>query len=61
MPCPHFSNVSGECVLQQDREQDDDEREPPVVENVSTDWCLSSNQGYRNCPLYQRFLAEIIP
>jgi hypothetical protein len=62
MPCPHFSGVNGECVLQQaDREAEDDAREAQVEDPVERDWCLSADKGYRDCPVYRSFLAELVP
>lgn len=61
MPCPHFSCVTGECVLQQEHEADDDPREAPVEEPTSRDWCLSPVKGYRDCPIFERFLSELLP
>jgi hypothetical protein len=61
VPCPHFSNQSGECLLRDDQEEDDDLREVSVEDPVDREWCLSSEKGYRQCPVYRRFLAELIP
>ncbi len=61
MPCPHFSYLIGECVLQQEREDEEDPREARVEEPTTRDWCLSPVKGYRNCPLFKRFLTELLP
>jgi hypothetical protein len=62
MPCPHLSRASGDCLLQQDPESETDEgREPVVTEAVSRDWCLGSRPQYRDCPLFRRFIAELVP
>ena len=61
MPCPHFSNDSGDCLLWQDHGEEEDCREAPVEDRVNREWCLSSQTGYRQCPVFQRFLAELFP
>lgn len=61
MPCPHLSNDSGECLLRQDDGEEEDRRELPVADRVNREWCLSSQMGYRQCPVFQRFLAELLP
>lgn len=61
MPCPHFSNLTGECVLQQERVEEDDPRELRVEDPTSRDWCLSATKDYQNCPLFKRFLLELLP
>jgi hypothetical protein len=60
VPCPHFANASGECLLEHEEAESDDGREAPVVDHVEREWCLSGEKGYRRCPIYQRFLAELI-
>jgi len=62
VPCPHFSPESGECRLL-DEVSDDDESsgEIRVEEPVSREWCLSSGELYRNCPVYHRFVSELMP
>lgn len=62
MPCPHFSNLNGECVLDRpESEVDDDSRDTPVEDPVERTLCLSSDGRYRDCPVYQRFLTDLTP
>ena len=62
MPCPHISKANGDCLLQQDPVSEvDDAREPPVVDQVDREWCLGSPTQYRECPLFRRFIAELVP
>jgi hypothetical protein len=62
VPCPHFSSESGDCLLMQEpEEQDEDLVEIPNDDPVDREWCLASNRTYRNCPVYRRFLAELLP
>jgi hypothetical protein len=61
VPCPHFSNASGECLLEHEQPEGDDGREAPVDDPVDRQWCLSDEKGYRRCPVFQRFVAELLP
>jgi hypothetical protein len=62
MPCPHFSAANAECLLQQDPDSEGDETHLPVVtDSVDPDWCLGPGRGYRECPVFKRFLSEIVP
>ncbi|MFB3882418.1 MAG: hypothetical protein ACE149_14215 [Armatimonadota bacterium] len=61
MPCPHLSRMNGDCSLQQDQDSlGDDEREPVLSEPVDRDWCLGAGERYRECPLFKRFIAELV-
>ncbi len=61
MPCPHYSNDNGDCLLRHDDEQDEERREVSVEDPVTREWCLGPEKAYRQCPMYRRFLAELIP
>lgn len=61
MPCPHFSKETGECVLLEEAEDDDDRPEVQLDEPVDRSWCLGSDEGYRNCPVFRRFLGDLLP
>lgn len=61
MACPHFSRANGDCLLLQEPEEEDDDRvEPAPEEPIRREWCLSSDRSYRNCPVYRRFVAELL-
>ena len=34
--------------------------EAPVEEPVNGEWCLTAGNGYRSCPIYRKFLAELL-
>ncbi len=60
MACPHYLKASGDCLLQEDSAPEGDEvRGPGIVDETNPDWCLGSGLDYRECPLYQRFIAEL--
>jgi len=62
VPCPHFSHDSGDCHLLEDVPEDEEERAEGALDDpVNRDWCLSGADGYRNCPIYRKFLAELLP
>ncbi len=61
MPCPHFSNQNGDCLLREDQDVDEEDRDVSVEDPVDRTWCLSAEKGYRQCPVYRRFLAELTP
>ena len=61
MPCPHFSNVSGECLLEHEHAEGDDGREAVADDPVDREWCFRGEKGYRRCPVFQRFLTELLP
>ncbi len=61
MPCPYLSGASGECLLQQEPESEaDDVRQPAVSDEVRHEWCLSSPPRFRDCPILQRSVAELV-
>jgi len=61
VPCPHYSRENGECVLMDNAPEDDEESaEAPLEGPVSGEWCLSAQGDYRSCPIYRRFLAELL-
>jgi hypothetical protein len=41
-------------------EDEEDSIEVPLEEPVSGEWCLSAGNGYRSCPIFRRFLAELL-
>jgi len=59
--CPHYSTETGECVLLEETEEDEDRAEVPVDDPVNPNWCLGSDKGYRNCPIFRRFLGDLLP
>ena len=62
MPCPHYSRENNDCALLQEAPQDDEESTPaPPEDHMLRDWCVVSEQAYRNCPVYRRYLAELLP
>ena len=62
MPCPHYSSEDSDCVLLQETPRDDEESVlAPAEDSVPRDWCLVPDQGYRKCPVYRRYLAELLP
>jgi hypothetical protein len=61
MACPHYSLDSGECALLENTPEDEEERgEAPLDEPVRREWCLSGNDAHRSCPIFRRFLAELL-
>ena len=61
MACPHFQRESGDCLLLDEMsEGDEDGTEMRVEEPLSREWCLSSGKLYRNCPLYRKFVSELM-
>ena len=62
MPCPHLARDSGECVLLEDAPADEEERgEFPVEEPIDREWCLGAGEAYRSCPVFRRFIADLLP
>ena len=62
MPCPHLSAASGDCLLQQDQDPEtEDGREPVVTDPVDRELCLGFGDHRRDCPIFRRFLAELVP
>lgn len=62
MPCPHFSREDNECrLLQEAPEPDEEHADAAPDEPVAREWCLSSDQSYRNCPVLQRYLSDLSP
>jgi len=62
MTCPQFSREHNDCLLLQEAPRDDEERVPvPADETVNRAFCLAPQSGYRNCPVFRRFLAELAP
>ncbi len=62
MPCPHLARDSGECVLLEDAPEDEEERvEFPVEELIDRDWRLGAGEAYRSCPIFCRFIADMLP
>lgn len=62
MPCPHYSLENNDCLLLQEAPRDDEEGSlAPADDPVPRDWCLVPERSYRNCPLYRRYLAELLP
>jgi hypothetical protein len=60
MTCPQFSREHNGCLLLQEAPRDDEERAlVPVEETVSRALCLAPRNGYRDCPVFRRFLAEL--
>ena len=61
MPCPHLLGASGDCLLQQEPDSEtDDGRELAVTDAIDRNWCLGSRPQYRDCPLFRRFIAELV-
>lgn len=61
MPCPHYSRENSECALMDNAPEDEeDSAEAPVEEPVNGEWCLAAGNGYRSCPIYRKFLAELL-
>jgi len=61
VPCPHLSRESGECLLLEDAPENEEELlEAPLDDPVNREWCLSPGTAYRECPLFRRFLLELL-
>jgi hypothetical protein len=60
VPCPHFSIEAGECLLQEDREDEEERGEVVLDDAVRRDWCLSTDRAYRNCPTFRRYLGDLV-
>ena len=61
MPCPHFSRQDNDCSLADEQPGDDEElTETPPEEPANRSWCVGEGDGYRNCPLFQRFIADLL-
>ena len=41
-------------------EDDEETADAPLEEPVSGEWCLTAGAGYQSCPIYRRFLAELL-
>ena len=41
-------------------EDEEDSAEAPLEEPVSGESCLSAGSDYQSCPIYRRFLAELL-
>ena len=61
MPCPHFSTDAGECLIQDNPEDEEERGEIVLDETVRSDWCLSTDRGHRNCPVFRRYLGDLLP
>ena len=62
MPCPHFSREDNDCLLLQEApEPDEDHADAAPDEPVEREWCLAPDESYRNCPVFQRYLPEVLP
>jgi hypothetical protein len=62
MSCPHYSREENDCLLAQEPLQDAEEPTlPPADELPSRDRCLSPGGAYRDCPVFRRFLNELLP
>jgi len=62
MACPQYSRDHNDCVLLEEPPRDEEERSAsPAEEAPRRDWCLVPDKSYRNCPVYRRYLAELIP
>jgi hypothetical protein len=61
VPCPHFSTDAGECLLQEDTEDEEDRGEVVLDDAVRRDLCLSSDRAYANCPVFRRYLGDLLP
>jgi TatA/E family protein of Tat protein translocase len=59
MACPHLSKVTGECLLQQVPEEDKAD-DLAVVEPIRHEWCLSAGKDYRQCPVFQELLLDLV-
>jgi hypothetical protein len=61
MACPHFSRLDNDCALADDQPKDDEEVvEAPAEDLTNRAWCVGEGDGYRNCPVFQRFVAELL-
>jgi len=61
VPCPHLSRESGECLLVEDVPEDEEGlAETPLEEPVKREWCLSPGKAYRECPVFRKFLLELL-
>ncbi len=61
MACPHYSVRDNECLLAQDQPEDEEQPlEAPAEEPVNLSWCLGEGDGFRNCPLFRKFVADIM-
>ena len=48
MPCPHYSRENSECALMDNAPEDEE------------DSAEAAGNGYRSCPIYRKFLAELL-
>jgi len=61
MACPHFSRRENDCALAEELPKDDEElTETPADEPTNRAWCMGEGDGYRNCPVFRRFMAELL-
>lgn len=62
MPCPHFSVRDNDCTLTEEQPKDDDELgAAPREEPVNRAWCTGDDKSHRQCPVFQRFVADLFP
>jgi hypothetical protein len=62
MTCPQYSREHDDCLLLQEPPREDDERAELATDAPMTrEWSLAPQRGYRNCPVFRRFLAELSP
>jgi len=62
MPCPHFSRENSDCLLLHEAPEPHEEHADAAPdEPMAREWCLSPDQSYRNCPVLQRYLSELLP
>jgi len=49
-------------VLLEEAPADEEERgEFPVEESIDREWCLGAGEAYRSCPVFRRFVADLLP
>jgi hypothetical protein len=62
VPCPHYSRDNNDCLLLQEPLRDDEEGgSTPADEPLNWEWCLAQDKGYRKCPVFRRYLADLLP
>jgi hypothetical protein len=62
MACPHYTRENNDCLLLQEPPHDEEEGGTPAVDDpVTYERCLAPGKAYRDCPVFRRYLAELVP
>jgi hypothetical protein len=61
MPCPHYLRENSDCLLLREPPPDEEERADAAPDDpVARDLCLSPGSQYRDCPVFRRYLADLL-